>query len=384
MASLGIKTLRTALQWEHVESAGNWDFFDETLREMKRLGLTPIAGLLHHGSGPRETDLLQPDFPEKLAAHASAVARRYPWITNYTPVNEPHTTSRFSCLYGHWYPHRADVASYVRALLNEIKGTVLAMQAVREIQPEAQLIYTEDGGAIFSTPEMEVFRAEREHRRWLGTDLLCGCVDPQHPLFDFLLEHGCTAGELRWFVENPCPPSIIGFNYYLTSDRFLDHRVHLYPDYFRGGDSGSEPLVDIEALRVRPEGLAGAGAVLKEAWDRYGIPVAITEAHLGGDCHDQIRWLDEVWSAAHEAMASGVDVRAVTVWALIGSWNWCNLCTTDEGRYEAGAFALIAGKPSPTPLSGFISQLAEGTVAMEAKHEVPSWWNRPDRILYRD
>ena len=384
IASLGIKTLRTALQWEHFEATGSWDFFDKTLGEMQRLGLTPIAGLLHHGSGPQETDLLQPDFPEKLAAYASAVARRYPWITHYTPVNEPHTTSRFSCLYRHWYPHEASIASYLRALLNEVKGTVLAMRAIREVQPNAQLIYTEDGGATFSTPELESFRAEREHRRWLGTDLLCGCVHKHHPLFDFLLKHGCTAEELLWFAKNPCPPSVIGFNYYLTSDRFLDHRLHLYPDYFRGGDSGSEPLVDIEALRVRPEGLAGAGAVLKQAWDRYRIPVAITEAHLGGECDDQIRWLGEIWRAAHAAKASGVDVRAVTVWALLGSWNWFNLCTRDEGKYEAGAFTLVEGKPSPTPLSAYISKLADGTVDTDFQAPVPPWWHCEDRIAYRD
>ena len=28
-----------------------------------------------------------------------------PHITNYTPVNEPLTTARFSGLYGAWYPH---------------------------------------------------------------------------------------------------------------------------------------------------------------------------------------------------------------------------------------------------------------------------------------
>ena len=381
--SLGIRTLRTALHWEYFAATGSWEFFDESLREMQQLGITPIAGLLHHGSGPPTTNLLDPEFPQKLAAYASQVARRYPWITSYTPVNEPHTTSRFSCLYGYWYPHHSDFASYLRALLNEVKGTVLAMRAVREVQPAAELVYTEDGGAFFSTFELEAERMEREHRRWLGTDLLCGRVDAAHPLYDFLLRHGCTAGELSWFAANPCPPAVLGFNYYLTSDRFLDHRVHLYPECFTGGDGGSEPFVDIEALRVRPAGIAGAGAVLKEAWDRYGLPVAITEAHLGGGSEDQIRWLGEIWMAAEAARASGVDVRAVTVWALLGSWNWCNLCTRDEGAYEPGPFTLRDGRPWPTDLSGFIAKLAGGEGAMSAKASTPGWWRRDDRIAYR-
>ena len=384
IASLGIRTLRTALHWEYFAATNSWAFFDKTLAEMQRLGLEPIAGLVHHGSGPRGTDLLDPRFPHKLAAYASAVAERYPHILRYTPVNEPNTTGRFACLYGHWYPHKRSLSDYLHALLNEVKATVLAMQAIRVHQPLAELVYTEDGGGIFSTPEMESFRVEREHRRWLGTDLLCGRVGPSHPLHGVLLEQGFTAEEIAWFSDHPCPPAVLGLNYYLTSDRFLDHRVGLYPDGFRGGDSGSEPLVDIEALRVRPEGIVGVGAVLRDAWDRYRIPVAVTEVHLGGGGDDQIRWLAEVWTEAQAARAAGADVRAVTVWALMGSWNWSTLCTRDAGSYEPGVFDLVDGQPQPTELSRFVAALAGGTLPAHPALAAGGWWTREDRIEYQD
>ena len=54
--------------------------------------------------GPAYTSLADPEFPEKLAEYAGAVAKRYPWIGHYTPVNEPLTTARFSGWYGLWYP----------------------------------------------------------------------------------------------------------------------------------------------------------------------------------------------------------------------------------------------------------------------------------------
>ena len=60
---------------------------------------------MHHGSGPAYTDLKDPDFPNKLAKYAKAVAKKFPWLEYYTPVNEPLTTARFSGLYGLWYPH---------------------------------------------------------------------------------------------------------------------------------------------------------------------------------------------------------------------------------------------------------------------------------------
>ena len=381
IASLGIRTLRTGLHWEHFAATQDWTFFDCMLGEMRRLQMTPIAGLVHHGSGPVNTDLLDPEFPQKLAAYAGQVARRYPWITRYTPVNEPHTTSRFACLYGHWYPHHRCMRSYIRALLHELKATALAMRAIREVQPAAELIYTEDGGRIYGTAQTEAFRVEREARRWLGTDLLCGRVDSSHPLYPLLLEH-VGAAEIEWFGENVCLPSVIGLNYYPTSDRFLDHRVYLYPDHFRGGDSGEEPLVDIEAVRVHQGGIAGVGAVLRETWDRYGIPVAVTEAHLGGGSDDQVRWLREIWDDAMDARASGVHVLSVTVWALMGSWNWPHLCTEDLGAYEPGVFRIVDGERQRTPLSDFVALLAEGQRPRSRVRQPLAWWRHPDRILY--
>ncbi len=377
-AQLGIKALRTGLQWEWFEATGSWAFGDTVIPEMQRLGIRPILGLLHHGSGPTSTDLLDPGFPEKLAGFALKVAQRYPHVTDYTPVNEPQTTGRFACLYGYWYPHERSMSAYVRALHNEIKGIVLSMRAIRSVQPGARLIHTEDGGSTFSTPALESFRVQREHRRWLGTDLLCGLVTRKHPLFPFLLDHGLSEAEVLWFTDNPCPPSVLGLNYYVTSDRFLDDRIELYPGR-AGGDTGSEPLVDTEAIRVRAEGIAGPGAALREAWDRYGLPVAITEAHLGCDALEQMRWLAEVWQEAQEARADGVDVRAVTVWALLGSYNWCHLCTNDTGAYEPGIFDVSGGVPEPTPLAGLAFQLAHG-LPLEREVTAAGWWHSEDRL----
>ena len=383
-AELGLRTLRTGLQWEQFEANGErgagWESFDRTLGTMRELGLQPIAGLLHHGSGIRSTDLLDPKFPEKLAEYALAVAERYPWVTDYTPVNEPQTTGRFSCLYGHWFPHHRSMRSYARALYHQIRGVALSMRAVRTVQPEARLIHTEDGGRTTSTPQLESFRREREERRWLGTDLLCGLVTRHHPGFAFLTAHGLTEAEVLWFTENPCPPAVLGLNYYVTSDRYLDHRLQLYPPHLPGGDSGSEPLVDIEAVRVSQAWVAGAGSLLREAWERYRLPLAVTETHLGAVPEDQVRWLAEVWEGAVAARAAGAEVCAVTVWSLLGSWNWCDLCTADRGTYEPGVFDVRQGERRPTALAEVVRQLARGEAPRHPALAERGWWQREDRL----
>src|SRR5918912_4097679 len=121
-AELGIRAIRYPVLWERVAPARadalDWSWSDARLAHLRQLGIRPIVGLLHHGSGPRYTDLRDPGFPEKLAAHAARVAARYPWVRDWTPVNEPVTTARFSGLYGHWYPHQADFGAFCRMVVN--------------------------------------------------------------------------------------------------------------------------------------------------------------------------------------------------------------------------------------------------------------------------
>lgn len=386
-ASLGIRTLRTCLHWERFVAAGEagrdpWLFFDRTMHAMRAHGIEPIVGLIHHGSGPRDTSLLDPEFPQKLAHYAGLVAERYPWVTAYTPVNEPNTTARFACLYTHWYPHHRSHASYARAVLQQTKGIVLSMRAIRAVQPNARLVTTEDGGRIASTPHLAEEREFREQRRWLGTDLLCGLVTPSHPLYTWLLANGIEAGELAFLAANACLPDVIGLNYYLTSDRFLDHRTGNYPAGWAGGDLGDDPFIDIEALRVCPVGLGGSKAILLDAWQRYGIPTAITECHIGSSPEDQKRWLGWIWQGALDARAAGAKVVAVTAWALLGSYNWHCLCTEDTGTYEPGVFTLAEGHtPQATPVAETVQQLAGGSFVQPANEDT-LWWLHPDRLTF--
>ncbi len=376
---LGVTKLRYGLHWERYEAAGTLDVFAPQIDEMERLGIDPIAGLVHHGSGPSGTSLLDPEFGEKLAAYALKLARRYPQITNYTPVNEPQTTARFSGLYGHWYPHHRCFRSYVRALVNQLRGSVLAMRAVRSVRSDAQFIHTEDCGKTWGSPAVREIVESREHRRWLGTDLLCGYVDRYHPLFAFLRQHGLSEHEIFWFAENPTPPDVLGLNYYVTSDRYLDARTWIYPDWLVGGDSGTEPVADIEAVRVHAGGICGAGAILRDGWERYRIPVAISEAHLGGPPEDQVRWLAYLWNEANAVRAEGADVRAVTAWALLGSYDWCTLVTRDAGIYEPGIFDVRAGRPVATPLARAVRRIVRtGKLPWDGQ----GWWTRPDRFTF--
>jgi dTDP-4-dehydrorhamnose reductase len=153
---------------------------DQGLEQLKQLGIRKSLAF-----APRlRTTLHAParsSFSNKFARFAAAVAERHPWVELYTPVNEPLPTARFSGLYGHWHPHARDNLAFASALINELRATVLAMREIRAVNPCAQLLQTY--GAYFEP---------------LGPEVL------------------------NFFVENPCPPDLIGINYYVTSERYLD------------------------------------------------------------------------------------------------------------------------------------------------------------------
>ena len=383
-ASLGIRAIRYPVLWERTAPDGidgaDWSWADERLPALRQLGVNPIVGLVHHGSGPRHTSLVDPAFPELLAEYAGAVAARYPWVEYYTPVNEICTTARFSGLAGIWYPHGGDEATFIRALLVQCRATVLSMRAIRAVNPDAKLVQTDDLSKTYGTPEMGAITGFFNERRWLAWDLLCGMIDEHHTLWNYLLDSGAGEDELRWFRDNPCPPDVIGVNYYITSERWLDHRPERYPESHRHVFRGV-PHADVEAPRALATPTPGIAPLLMETWERYGLPIAITEAHIDANREDQMRWLLEIWNAALKARQQGADVRAVTVWALLGSFDWNCLVTECHGYYEPGPFDVRSPAPRPTALATLMRELASKRALSNPVLQGEGWWRRPGRFL---
>ena len=386
-AELGIRTLRYPVLWEHVAPKNlaqpDWRWPDERLPRLQALGIEPIVGLVHHGSGPRYTSLADPGFAEGLARYAGLVAERYPWVRYYTPVNEPLTTARFSGLYGLWYPHGTSDFTFVRLLYNQVRATKLAMRAIRKVNPTAQLVQTEDLGRVHSTAALAPQAEFENHRRWLTFDLLSGAVTPRHPLWRYLRTHGLRAAELNELRYDPLPPDILGINYYATSERFLDERLAHYPGQPALPAAGRRPAyADVEVLRVAGQAAVGLEGVLREAWARYGRPLAVTESHLGCTREEQMRWLHQAHTVTTGLRAEGVDIRGLTVWALLGAFDWDSLLTNDGVSYESGVFDVRAGQPRPTALFRMVQDLAHrGHHAHPVLHG-PGWWQRPLRFCY--
>ncbi|MET0465752.1 MAG: family 1 glycosylhydrolase, partial [Chitinophagaceae bacterium] len=375
LCTLGFTKFRYPILWERhfpkEEKMQEWAWTTNQLNILRQRNITPIAGLIHHGSGPLHTDLLDMDFPVKLAAYAKQVAETFPWINYYTPVNEPLTTARFSGLYGFWYPHVKTDAGFVRMLINQLKGVVLSMQAIRKINPEATLVQTEDLSKTYSTPAL-AYQADFENqRRWLTYDLLTASVNEEHAAWKYFTANGIDEDELFFFLENPCPPGIAGFNYYVTSERFLDERIEHYPVHTHGHNH-VQAYADTEAARSGH--MKGAANLLAEAWWRYKIPLALTECQLACTREQQMKWFYQHFKIAENLCQQHIPVTGITAWGLLGAVDWNSLICLNNGQYESGAFEINKQKLRPTALATMIRTLSKRKDYHHPALDGKGWW----------
>jgi dTDP-4-dehydrorhamnose reductase len=385
IGSLGITKLRYPVLWERHQAVKDgpidWAFTDRKLTKLKELNVDPIAGLVHHGSGPLHVNFFDGSFEEGLAEYARAVAERFPWLEYYTPVNELLTTARFCGLYGHWYPHHKSNYSFFRILISECKATVMAMKAIREVNPDAKLVQTEDLGKCYSTPLLKYQADYENERRWVSYELITGKLTPDKVMYKRMLSVGIQEEALQYFLENNVQPYVAGFNYYTTSERYLDEEMTKYPQEYHGGNVDHE-YADIEIVKVPTDIEWGPHVLLREAWERLHLPIAVTECHLHSTREEQMRWFYEMWETLNELKDEGVDIRAITAWAIFGLHGWNKLVTEPYGTYEPGVFNLSSGRVRPTALARLIRILTKRKVYYHPVLETEGWWKREDRLQY--
>lgn len=154
-----------------------------------------------------------------------------------------------------------------------------------------------------------------------------------------------------------------------------------YPTQYHGGN-GKHTYADIETVLVPLKEESGPYVLLKEAYEHLQLPIAITECHLHSTREEQMRWFNEMWETVNDLKADGVDIRAITAWAIFGLHGWNKLVTEPWGTYEPGVFNLSTGCPRPTALARLIQVLTKHKVYYHPVLETEGWWKRDTRVRY--
>src|SRR3954468_9255529 len=153
----------------------DWSFADETFNHLRELEITPIVDLCHFGVPDWLGDFQNPEWPHFFEEYARAFARRYPWVTLFTPINEIFIAATFSSLHGWWNERRRDHGAFVTAMKNLCKANVLAMTEIMDVRDQPSFIQSESSEYFHAEdPTCLPLAHALNEKRFLALDLTYG------------------------------------------------------------------------------------------------------------------------------------------------------------------------------------------------------------------
>jgi beta-glucosidase/6-phospho-beta-glucosidase/beta-galactosidase len=291
----------------------DWAFTDLTMNDLKRRAVVPIVDLCHFGLPDWIGDFQKPDFPRLFEAYATAFAARFPWVRLYTPINEIFICATFSARYGWWNEQLRSDRAFVTALKLMCRANVLAMDAILKVRADAVFIQSES--CEYFHPEAAAASTQADQLnaiRFLSLDLSYGRpVEPR--MRDYLLDNGMTGDEQDWFLGRDLTAHcVLGGDYYLTNE----HRV--------AADGSTRSAGEI----------LGYGAITRQYYRRYGLPVMHSETNLdeGPRGDEAAAWLRKQWSEVMSTRTGGVPIVGFTWYSLTDQVDWDVALREKNGR----------------------------------------------------
>ena len=312
-SDLGLKSMRWGVPWYKVEPERgkfDWSWTDEVIPYMvEELKILPIIDLMHYGCPFwLEREFANKDYPRYVAAFAAAFAERYKHLISwYTPLNEPIINALMCGIRGLWPPYLKGDKGYIRIMLQLARGIVRTVQALKEIDPSFVMVHVEAAGLTRTAREdLASLAREEQFRGYLCFDLISGRLTHDHLLFSWLVRNGASPDALDEIGRNPVSLDIIGLNFYPQWSTKL-----LYIDK-RGRLAFSE---------TEPEG-DGFKELITHYYERYQVPIMITETSAVGSDEVRQRWLESSVSMIRDLRTGGVPVIGYTWFPLFTMIDW--------------------------------------------------------------
>ena len=279
-----------------------WSFMDGVAEAMQRLGIVPIMDLCHFGVPYWIGNFQNPDFPQLFAGYAAAFARRYNWVRMYTPVNEMYVTARMSALEGVWNEQLRSERAFVTAVRHVAAASVLAMQAIREVCPDAIFVNSESSEfyqPCCPGPEIVRIADFENQRRFIALDLIYA-VPTRDDVRTYLFANGMPRDEYAWFMNQTAGDNaVLGIDYYQWNEKLID-------------TSGrAESLGE----------LFGWYVITQQYYNRYRRPMMHTETNCP-DAREAPAWLWRQWHNVRLIREEGVPVVGFTWYSLLDQVDW--------------------------------------------------------------
>ncbi len=325
---LGLKVVRYGLPYYKIsrrEGHYDWEFADQAMNLIKKLELTPILDLMHFGVPDWVGDYQNPELPVHFAKYCAAVARRYPWVRYYTPVNEIYVTAKFSAKDGVWNEQLNSDQAFVTAMKHTVAASILGTQEIAKHRNDCIIVQSETAEYLHETcAEISQKTRMENKQRLISLDLLYA-KQPDAEIYQYLLDNGLTKEEYDWFmVGEPPGYQVMGNDYYGDNERILK------PD----------------GTICTAEDVFGWYQITKDYYNRYKKPVMHTETNHK-DPEKAPTWLWKQWINILRMRADGVPVLGFTWYSLIDQIDWDKGLSKKEGTVNRCGLYDLDRKPRP-------------------------------------
>ncbi len=288
MLGHGIRTVRDGVRWHLIETAPgryDWSSLLPMLRAARQLDVQVVWDLCHYGF-PDDIDIWRPQFVERFACFAAAVAALVRDETDgvpfYCPVNEIAYWSWAGGDRGMMNPCAHGRGFELKHQL--VRAAIAGMDAVRAVDPRARFVHVDPVINVVASPDRPEDREES-----------LAYTRAQYQSWDMI------AGEL-WpgLGGRPDLLDIIGVNYYSDNQWFLGGGT------VERGDPHYKPFREI----------------LAAVWERFRRPILIAETGAEGDA--RAPWLEYVTAEAVAAVEAGVLVEGICLYPILDYPGWTN------------------------------------------------------------
>lgn len=352
VAAAGVRRLRYPLLWHRIEPVPgryDWSRTDAVMEHLQARGLEPVLDLLHHTSYPEWLDdgFRDRRFAGAYLDYATAVARRYPHVREYTLVNEPFATLFLAGHEALWPPYDHGVEGFARLLGNVLPALSTAAARWRELLPHARHTWVDTAEHHQGAGEAQAaYAALAADRRHVVLDLALGRhLDLDRPFLSRLVE----AGGAPLLELEPLQVDVLGLDYY----------------------SHSEWWYDEQGARAPSPHPVGFAAVARQYSERYGLPMLLSETNVRGTPADRVSWLRYMLQQYREAVADGVPLDGFCWFPTVDSCDWDSLLARPAGRPDP--VGVLSLGPGGERVRTLFTEAWEAAAAGAPPEELPAY-----------